>query len=285
MTSIKRMRPLLGTFVELGVLSDTHHSKADLQRAVNNAFAHIELIHRLLSFHNPDSDLTRLNSACGDWVDCHPLSIQCLRLARAMTRISKHNFNCTLGYSVVQKGALPAHRFTEHYKDQLLTRGNWQDLELKPQQARLNRPVLVSLDGIAKGFAVDQAIKSLKASGIASAWVNAGGDMRCYGDSLLPIAVRDHRQQEHLLGGLQNAAIATSTSAASRDYPGLLLGAEGQQQAPATWCVMAHSAWRADALTKVAANTAAAEREQFVRQLGGRWIPLPSAPENPSPSV
>jgi FAD:protein FMN transferase len=280
------MRPLLGTFVELGAVPNLHrHSAANVQQALDLAFAQIELVQQLLSFHSASSDLTRLNSAAGQWVLCHPLSIQCLRLARAATRASAQRFNCMLGYALVRAGALPAHNFASIYGANLLAVGNWQDLHLSNNSARLCRPVLISLDGIAKGFAVDIAIKSLKNSGINSGWVNAGGDIRCFGSALLPIVIRDHLQQQHPLGGLQNAAIATSSTQASIEFPSLLLTQTGQPQAAATWSVMATSAWRADALTKVAANSPAAERAQFVRSLGGTWIPLTSNTPNESVSI
>ena len=269
------MRPLLGTFVELGAVVD-HFSTAQIHRALDQAFAQIELIQNLLSFHSTSSDLSRLNSAAGKWVECHPLSLQCLRLARAVTRASQARFNCTLGYALVCQGTLPDHPYNEIYKGKLLAAGNWQDVEVKKNCARLARPVLISLDGIAKGFAVDWAINSLQSSGIRSAWVNAGGDIRCCGDAVLSIVIRDHLQREHPLGGLHNAALATSTSIATQAQPGLLLDENGAAQAASTWSVMAKSAWRADALTKVAANSPAAERAACVDKLGGRWIELPT---------
>ena len=269
------MRPLLGTFVELGAVAD-NFSDMQIHQALDQAFAQIKLIQNLLSFHSANSDLTRLNCAAGEWVECHPLSLQCLRLARAVTRASHARFNCTLGYALVCQGALPDHQFNEIYAGKLLGAGNWQDLEFKKNCARLTRPALISLDGIAKGFAVDIGINSLQSSGLRSAWVNAGGDIRCCGDAVLPIAIRDHLQQEHPLGGLHNAALATSTSPASAAQPGLLLDNEGNSQSAATWSVIATSAWRADALTKVAANSPAAERAAFVSKLGGRWIELPA---------
>jgi thiamine biosynthesis lipoprotein len=266
------MRPLLGTFVELAVHSDL--PSAQLEPQIARAFDAISLVQNLLSFHSLESDLTRLNRACGSAVNCHPLSIQCLRLAQAMMRVSRGHFNCTLGGASIQQGVLPTHDFSALYADHLLPVGDWSDLQIGKTHVQLKRPIVITLDGIAKGFAVDIAIKSLKSAGIRAGWINAGGDTRVFGDLILPTAVRDHEGKLHDHGGLQNAAIATSTSLSSVDNPGILLNSYGQPLSPATWTVLANTAWRADALTKVAASVLAEERAAFIAQLGGRWVPI-----------
>jgi thiamine biosynthesis lipoprotein len=272
----RRMRPLLGCFVEIALSQSslTQAAGSSTQAAFSAAFARIELIQQLLSFHDAASDLSRLNAAQGNTIRCHPLSIKCFRLAQAITRVSAGRFNCTLGAVLTQRKLLPAHNYAQIYGEQLLDSGDWRDLELTATSARLLRPVLITLDGIAKGFAVDLAIAELMRLGINGGWINAGGDIRVFGDVVLPIAVRDHQGKEHLLGGLQNAAIATSTSIATPDFPGVLLDSGGQSLLPMTTTVIAHSAWRADALTKVAATTPLLECEEYMARLGGRWIPL-----------
>lgn len=264
----KRMRPLMGCFVEIALSS----TAIEAQAAFNSAFGRIELIQKLLNFHDPASDLSRLNSAQGRAINCHPLSIQCLRLAQAATRVSDGRFNCTLGGALTAYGALPNHNFEHLYGAELLTYGEWSDIELTRHSARLRKPVLITLDGIAKGFAVDCAIAELKRVGIAAGWINAGGDIRVFGEIVLPIAVRDHLGINHSLGGLQNAAIATSTSVASPDFPGLLLDSVGNRITALTSTVIARSAWRADALTKVAASTLPQQRAEYLATLGGRWV-------------
>ena len=56
--SVCRARPLLGTFVEIRSAGAT---RAATERAIDAAFAVIDKIHRLMSFHDPDSDVGRLN--------------------------------------------------------------------------------------------------------------------------------------------------------------------------------------------------------------------------------
>ena len=265
----KRMKPLMGCFVEIA-LSQSSSSQA----AFSAAFSRLELIQNLLSFHDASSDLSRLNAANGQAIICHPLSIQCLRLAVAVMRASAGRFNCTLGAALIRDKLLPEHNYCDIYGENLLSCGTWEDIELTANSARLLRPVLITLDGIAKGFAIDSAIQELNRLNIAEGWINAGGDIRVFGDLVLPVAVRDHLGKEHMLGGLQNAAIATSTSISTADFPGILLDAYGQKLPAMTTSVVAHKAWRADALTKVAAATSIVDRANSLAKLGGRWVSL-----------
>ena len=56
--SIRRARPLLGTFVEIAVAGD---DEAALQAAVEAAFDAVAAVHGLMSFHEAGSDVSRLN--------------------------------------------------------------------------------------------------------------------------------------------------------------------------------------------------------------------------------
>src|SRR5271154_375156 len=56
---VRRARPLLGTLVEVGVAD--RRPACQLHAAIDAAFACIERVHALMSFHLPDSELRRLN--------------------------------------------------------------------------------------------------------------------------------------------------------------------------------------------------------------------------------
>ena len=56
--SVRRTQPLLGTFVEIAA-AGAHRD--DLQQAIDKAFAAVAQVHRLMSFHDPHSDVSRLN--------------------------------------------------------------------------------------------------------------------------------------------------------------------------------------------------------------------------------
>jgi thiamine biosynthesis lipoprotein len=71
------------------------------------------------------------------------------------------------------------------------------------------------LDGIAKGFAVDRAVDCLQSAGMAAGSVNAGGDLRLFGERFEEIYVRPPSTPQRLLaiGRMRDAAIATSAAA------------------------------------------------------------------------
>lgn len=75
-----------------------------------------------------------------------------------------------------------------------------------------NPAVQLDLGGIAKGYAVDQACAALKAMGISSAIVNAGGDLRAFGSKgsqAWRVAIRNpfgnvvDKSRDDILGGIE----------------------------------------------------------------------------------
>jgi FAD:protein FMN transferase len=263
------MQPWLGTFVEVGAADDTGIS-------LNAALATIAEVHGLLSFHEPGSDLSRLNRGAGRLVRLHPLSVRALRLARALMRASRERFNCTVGGALERLGMLPVHDAPA-----LLEHGGAEDIMILDRtSARLRRPVHVTLDGLAKGLAVDLAVHTMRANGARAGWVNAGGDLRVFGPVSLPLKLRDDTGYR-TAGYVTNRAVATSVVSAAPDqrFAARIVSTTGDRIERGSWSVLARHAWRADALTKVAALLPAAQRDATLRELGGRLIDSrPGAP-------
>jgi FAD:protein FMN transferase len=260
------MRPLLGTYVEIGADAPD----ANARRAVNAAFSAIEAIHTSLSFQDPDSELSHLNRSPGQWMPMSRIGLRVLKLARSIGAASGERFNCTVGGQLVRWGALP-----DHTQDHRVDIGSSADIEIRRGSARLRRAVLVTLDGIAKGFAVDRAVAVLVRHGMRAGWVNAGGDLRVFGDKRLEIVRREPDGRLQGIGYLQNGAIATSYGGdpGATDLPGRTVGAVATEGDSGTVVsVVARNAWRADALTKVAGATMMAERSAVVSRLGGSLV-------------
>src|SRR5215468_9045827 len=90
-TSLRRAQALLGTFVEIEV---TDASECDAERAVEAAFSAVADVHRLMSFHEADSDLSRLNRmASSGAVAVHPWTYAVLQTAMEMARQSEGAFD------------------------------------------------------------------------------------------------------------------------------------------------------------------------------------------------
>jgi len=99
-----------------------------------------------------------------------------------------------------------------------------------------------SLDGIAKGFAVDQAVDCLRDAGIVAGSVNAGGDLRVFGEAWQPLHIRSGAELIYV-GKIRDAAIATSACAGLVHPRAATAGAAGVT-------VLAEDCITADALTK-----------------------------------
>lgn len=258
MPDVRRMRPALGTFVEIGARG----GRAD---AVDAAFAAIDGAQSRWSFHDPDSELSRLNRHPGERVPLSRCTLRLLVLARLLAVQSGGRFDPTVGGAMVERHVLP-----DDGGPAPLARGTPDDIEIGPDWASLRRPVRLTLDGIAKGWAVDRAIGALRRASASGGWVNAGGDLRVFGDSSLLVQRRELDGTLTTLGTLRNGALATSRAGeVDPAFPGLILAPTDTPAAPGVWSVLATTAARADALTKVAAACDASTRAAAVAALGG----------------
>jgi len=273
-TTIRRMQPLLGTFVHIEVEAPEHPET--LHTAIDRAYADVARVERLMSLYRPDSDLSRLHTS-DKAVEVDPWTIRVLTLALRLAERSNHAFNPTVGGAVVEAGRLPRPPGAGRW----LPAGHVDDIEIHGNRVRRRRQVLLTLDGIAKGWAVDRAIARLRRLGIRQAVVNAGGDWRAIGRPQ-GIYVRECRSVRYL-GQLVNGACATSAVHHQPDrFPGLMLDHQGTTPSAArddlktvmeqSWTILAPSAWLADGLTKVAAGLPPERATIVVKQLGGRLL-------------
>src|ERR671933_2863876 len=97
---MRRCRPLLGTFVEI---------EADDGAAIDAGFAAVERVHRLMSAHEPDSDLSRINRfAHVKAVEVHGWTSIVLERALFWARESEGAFDpVAAGKSALEAGLLP----------------------------------------------------------------------------------------------------------------------------------------------------------------------------------
>ena len=208
-TSLRRARPLLGTFVEIDV-SDA--DQRDAEGAVEAAFAAVAEVHRLMSFHEAGSDVSRMNRAAAKGaVSIHPWTYQVLEMAAEMNRRSDGAFNIGVAPRLQQLGQLP---FEPDASPSMAAAPAGEAIELLADtQVRFADPsVMIDLGGIAKGFAVDRAIGELRSRGVRSAIVNAGGDLAAFGPDARAIQIRDPRSPGELMCQVEvsNQALAST---------------------------------------------------------------------------
>ena len=252
---MERVRPFLGTFV--AVRAD---GAPDPVLAIEAAFAAISRVERLMSCHDPDSELSRLNRAAHlRALPVDPWTRRVFRLALVFGRASAGSFDCAVGARQAAAGRLPARGGVPDVE------GSGTDIDLsEPGRIRYRRKLYVDLGGIAKGFAVDRAVDALRRAGAGAGVVNAGGDLRAFGAATETVHVRMPTAGGlHAIGEIREAAVATSV--AGKDMPldlPILDGVSGRMPAAQLISVFASRCVLADALTKVVAVQ------------GGRCAPL-----------
>ena len=207
--SVCRARPLLGTFVEIRSAGAT---RAATERAIDAAFAVIDKIHRLMSFHDPDSDVGRLNrEAWQRSVVVDPWTYRVLETALVLHRRSFGVFDIAVAPALQRLGLLRRHHADR--EGDFATATSDAIALLPRNQVRFHRRGMkIDLGGIAKGFAVDQAIDALREHDQSSGLVNAGGDLATFGSSPETIHIRDPRRPGTSLCqvAIANAALASS---------------------------------------------------------------------------
>ncbi|HEV7432657.1 MAG TPA: FAD:protein FMN transferase [Steroidobacteraceae bacterium] len=213
---VRRARPLLGTIVEIRAAA--HHAPAQLHAAIDSAFAAVERVQRLMSYHDPASDVSRINRAAA--LSEQPVDMETYTVIEAALRfstLSNGAFDPCIGERMEKWGYLPPRVAGSEHSGTI--EGTWRDIVLVgPCRVRFARPVRLDLGGIAKGYAVDRAVQALQNAGIEKILVNAGGDLRIAGPWEQRIRLR-HPRAPHLstdLLTLHDAALATSAAYYSR---------------------------------------------------------------------
>ena len=103
--SVRRARPLLGTFVEI---SANGARSGDLQAAISGAFDAVADVHRLMSFHDRDSDVSRLNrEAAIRPVAVHPWTYEVLHWSAELHAASHGLFDVAVADTLQRVGLLP----------------------------------------------------------------------------------------------------------------------------------------------------------------------------------
>ena len=215
-----------------------------------------------MNIHDPASELSRVNAdAFLRPVKVSDETFALLERGLDLARASDGAFDFTIAPLLARWSLLPAHLRRRN-------EGGWRDVILqRGRRVRFNCPLAIDLGGIAKGYAVDAAIASLRASEVTAASVNAGGDLRVVGPAASRIHLRHPISGQPLAQAiaLRDAALATSSPCYTRrrwrNRTISHLINTGNRRAitkHVSVSVRADECWLADALTKVVLNAAPA---------------------------
>jgi len=239
---MRRCSPLLGTYVEV---------TADSAEAIDAAFAAVARIHRLMSAHDPESEVGRINRfGHREPVEVSDETRDVLMRCLHWWRVSGGRFDVVrAGAEAFERGRIP--RFVGQAGP---ATADSSLLSLSGNVVRLAVPACLDFGGIAKGFAVDQAVAAMRRAGAQRGLVNAGGDLSGFGPESWPVAIVDPATRLPAVKvELSNEALATSAIHQDGTAPHL--------PSRSRWVsvtVRAPNACDADALTKIVWMEAAA---------------------------
>jgi len=227
---IVQTRQMMGTWAEITVYSQDAKLA---NRAIETALDAMTEVDSLMSAYKKDSEISEINRQAGQKaVNVSPQTFWVVKSAIHYSEISDGAFDITIsplirswGFfrkqghippkeEINQKRALVNYRLieldSEHNPLTPFIKGEYNRIKL------LKHGITLDLGGIAKGYAVDQAIETLRAAKVENVLVNLSGNMYAMGHprdkDAWRIAIRHPRQKESLLGvlELQEEAIATS---------------------------------------------------------------------------
>jgi thiamine biosynthesis lipoprotein len=237
----------------------------------------------MLSRHRDDSEVGRLN-ATGRVDGASDALLDVLRLADRIHRLGDGAFDVTVLpvlelYRRTPSGhhALPAKLLVE----QALAAVGQHRLRIDGRTVSAEPGVRVTLDGIAKGYVVDQAVAELKALGFPNTFVEAGGDLIAAGEKAggapWRIGIRNPRPGLTLVArfDVRERAVATSGDYMQPFTPDFALhhildprtGRSAPELASAT--VIASDAATADALATLTMVLGSARGRALLEELPG----------------
>ena len=247
---LRRAKPYLGTLVEIGcVVNNADEGGEGCIRASEAGFSAVARIHQQMSRHVASSELSLLNAIPpGVWFSISSALLQVLQFSQKMATQTQGLFDIfrTGQPAIDGPGAQP-----------FAAKGCWRDFDVDAGNCRVRKTAAIhaDLDGVAKGYAVDCAVAALQKAGASRGWVNAGGDMRVFGELSLPVRIRAPWDLSTTVActALENNSVATSASYLQAE-PVLRNASTGLRlKQNYSWTVMAPNCMAADALTKIVA--------------------------------
>jgi thiamine biosynthesis lipoprotein len=184
LSAFEAVEPHMGTLFRIKLYAN---DEQQAQHGFRAAFDRIAKLDAILSDYRPDSELNRLCRSPGRPV---PVSADLFRVVSAAQQLAGETdgaFDITLGpvirlWRTARKtGDLPASSDLRNAR----ARSGYRKIKLDSQGQTIELTqanMQLDLGGIAKGYAADETLKTLRAMGIGSALVAASGDL-AFGDA------------------------------------------------------------------------------------------------------
>jgi len=213
----KETRSIMDTTVTIQVIDSNQTHALD---AIDRAFDEIYYVDDLMSSYDNESELAILNRN-GFLINANPDLIYVLGRSNYYSEISDGAFDVTIKpiLDLWKSKYSPGGTFAPPSPDEInetLKLVNYSNIIIEGSDITLKPNMSIVLGGVAKGYAVDRGIESLKRDGIENGFVNAGGDGRFIGfkENNMPrrIGLQNPNKTEDAITimNLHDMAVATS---------------------------------------------------------------------------
>ena len=214
----KKSQVLMGTVVNISIV-DRDLDRAE--EACEIAFKEMSRIEKMLSVRDESSEVYKLNQHKGlEFINVNPEIIFLLEESAKVSALSQGAFDVSIGPLVelwresLEQGEVPTD--TEIHK--ILPLAGYRNIEIDSRRNLIRfkkKGIKIDFGGIAKGYAVDQAIKALKKKGVKNCLVEAGGDLFALGKGINKkgwlIGLRNPRESGLIIEfSCTNKGVATS---------------------------------------------------------------------------
>ncbi len=205
---VDRTEMAFGSYVRIRALGK---DSIRVNRTVTEAFAEFHRLDSLWSCFYDGSEVVRLNRARRLMVssETRDLILKALEIGKRTEGV----FDITVEPLMRLWGFFDeSYRLPESSEiKKLLPRVGYERVVINGDTVMLGDSVNIDLGGIAVGFAIDRAVALLKANGVQGGLIDAGGDIRVFGERVWRIGVQNPRGEGVVqVLKLKNRAVATS---------------------------------------------------------------------------
>ncbi|WML53122.1 FAD:protein FMN transferase [Neobacillus sp. PS3-12] len=226
---MKKTKLFMDTVVQIEIVIHDENLNEKAVAKLDHAFEMFRIVEQACSRFSPDSELMLACKMIKKPVQISPILFEPLKFALEIAKLTEGEFDPTIGKTMEKQG------FNRHYLTGEIMDSNsdvsatFKDIILdeKTQTLFLERPLVIDLGAVAKGFAIDLAANELKE--FEGFVINAGGDLFLGGTdwygSPWKIGIQHPNIKDQIVDevGLSNAAICTSGSYERRNVkiPGM----------------------------------------------------------------
>jgi len=205
--STEKIETIFGSYFRIKITGD----KKILDKARDSVFAEMRRYNDLFSIFSPNSEVSRLNTLGKNKVSLDLLAL--IRQAEEISRRTDGAFDITI-YPLMkiwgfydQKYTIPPN--SEIKKAQQLV--DYKKVRTAADSVYLSPETKIDLGGIAVGYSVDKACEMLKSLGIKKGLIDAGGEIRVFGNIDYKIGIKHPRENKVMeVVTIKEQAIATS---------------------------------------------------------------------------